>query len=348
MINIKQRKLNSPLGLRLSPVTNMASAGARNTKRYAYTGVVVLLLVVSGAGGYALGSSTSGASKSTTVASGHTLAVLATFLPLEDWAAAVGGSRASVSLLVPVSVDVHEFEPSLASVYAVATANILVLNGAGLEPWAPALITSAGNSKLVVVNASDGISLIKVPPAFQSGNRTIDPHVWLDPVDAVKMVNNILAGYIRADPTDAAYFTANANAYIANLNVLNNEFVSLSNSNLATRDFVTFHTAFGYFAKQYNLTQIPVFGPFEEEPTAADITNVVNAINQNHLCYVGYESLENQAIPESIASQTHATLVPMNPIEGLDPTEQAQGQTYLTLMAQNYLVLSLALNHVGC
>ena len=89
-------------------------------------------------------------------------------------------------------------------------------------------------------------------------------------------------------------------------------------TNTATKIFVTFHEAFAYFAKQYNVTQLSILGPFEEEPTPTDIQNVITAINQYHLKYVGYESLENPAISQSISSQTNATLINMNPIEGLD------------------------------
>jgi ABC-type Zn uptake system ZnuABC Zn-binding protein ZnuA len=282
------------------------------------------------------------------ISNGPVLKVLATFFPLQDWAAAVGGNKAKVSLLVPVSIDVHEFEPSPAAIQAIAEANILVLNGAGLETWASAAIAAANNPHLIVVDCSVGISLIKLPPQFQLGNRTIDPHIWNDPVDAMAMVKNILAGFIQADPSDASYFTANANAYGNALQVLNQEFVDLTSSQLATRDFVTFHTAWGYLAQQYNLTQIPVFGPFEDQPTPADIQNVVNAINQDKLCYVGYESLENPAIPQTIAAQTHATLVPMDPNEGLSQQQQAVGETYLTMMQTMLFVMTLALTRVGC
>jgi zinc transport system substrate-binding protein len=280
--------------------------------------------------------------------SGPVLKVLATFFPLRDWAAAVGGNRANVSLLVPVGIDVHSFEPSPVDLESIAQANILILNGAGLETWSPAAIAAADNPHLTVVNCSLEINLIYVPPQFQAGNEVYDPHIWNDPIDAIAMVKNILAGYIQADPADGAYFTSNANAYINSLQILNQEFVSLATSQLATRKFVTFHTAWAYFAQQYNLTQIPVFGPFEDSPTVADIQNVVNVINQNKLCYVGYESLENPAIPEAIASQTHATLVPMDPNEGLTDQQSAVGETYLTMMQMMLFVMTLALNHVGC
>jgi len=312
-----------------------------------FIGLVVGGVIVSSSSG---SSPTSTSTVTVTSRSGGTpvLSVLATFFPLQEWAAAVGGDKANVSLLVPVSIDVHEFEPSPAAIQAIAQANILILNGAGLEPWASGSISAADNPHLVVVDCSAGISLIRVPSQFQVGNRTIDAHIWNDPVDAIAMVKNVLAGFIQADPSDASYFTANANKYESALQVLNQEFVDLASSKLATRDFVTFHTAWGYLAQRYNLTQIPVFGPFEEEPTPANIQNVVNAINQKKLCYVGYESLENPAIPQAIAGETHATLVPMDPNEGLSPQQQATGETYLTMMQMMLFIMTLALTHVGC
>lgn len=301
---------------------------------------------------FGLGANSSAVGSTVTVtaqkSSGPVLKVLATFFPLQDWAAAVGGDKANVSLLVPVSIDVHEFEPSPAAIQAISEANILVLNGAGLEPWAMDAIAAASNPHLIVVDCSKGVNLIKIPPQFQVGNRTIDPHIWNDPVDAIAMVKNILAGFIQAAPSDTSYFSANVLAYENSLQVLNQEFVDLASSQLATRSFVTFHTAWGYLAQRYNLTQIPVFGPFQEEPTAADIQNVVNVINQNKLCYVGYESLENPAIPQAIATETHATLVPMDPNEGLTQQQQVVGETYLTMMQMMLLVMTLALTHVGC
>jgi zinc transport system substrate-binding protein len=319
------------------------SAGTRRL----WAAIVILLITTAGLGGYAILSSAVGTGTPGPSSSTPTLKVLATFFPLQDWAQNVGGSKVAVTLLVPASQDVHAFEPTPAALLAIATADVLVLNGAGLEPWAQQAIAAAGNPKLVVVDCSQNITLLTVPPEFQVGNRTIDPHIWLDPVDAMAMVRGILQGFIKADPADSAYFTANANRYEVDLQSINAQFAILANSNLATREFVTFHTAFGYLAQRYNLTQVPVFGPFEEEPTAAEISNVVNVINAKHLLYVGYESLENPAIPRAVAAQTKATLVPMNPIEGLSAGEAAQGQTYLTLMAQTLLVLTLALSNVG-
>jgi zinc transport system substrate-binding protein len=273
--------------------------------------------------------------------------VLATFYPVYEFARNIAGAKLNVSLLVPMTVDVHAFEPTPSSVLAVAQASVLIYNGAGLEPWIPSIVAAADNPNLVLVDASAGIPTLTVPPQFQKENRTVDPHIWLDPVLAKQQVANILQGLIRADPTDEPTLRANAAAYGAQLDMLNSEAVNLTSSP-ATRYFVTFHEAFAYFANQYNLTQIPIAGPFEEEPTATDIQNVIDAIHTYHLCYVGYESLENPTISQSIASQTNATLILMDPIEGLTPADQALGKTYVVKMQEDLNAFALALNHVGC
>src|SRR5712664_1085115 len=195
--------------------------------------------------------------------------VLATFYPVYDYARNVAGDRADVSLLVPMTVDVHDFEPTPSSIQAVSTANVLVYSGAGLEPWIPQIVSSANNPKLIQVDSSQGVSLIQVPPQFQKDKRAIDPHIWLDPVLAKKQVDNIVQGLIKADPSDQAYFTANAKAYQAKLDFLNSEMVNATMT-AATREFVPFHVAFGYFAKEYGLNQTAVFGPFEASPSAQD------------------------------------------------------------------------------
>ncbi len=278
--------------------------------------------------------------------SGSQLKVLATFYPLYDFAQNVGGDKVNVSILVPETVDVHEFEPTPSSIADVASANVLVYNGVGLEPWIQNIISASGNTKLVQVDTSQGVQLLPVPAEFQRNNQTVDPHIWLDPLNAKQQVNNILQGLIKADPADTQYFTQNAQAYEAKLDNLNSLAINAT-SNTATRYFVTFHEAFAYFANQYNVTQLPISGPFEEEPTPSDIQNVINAIHQHHLLYVGYESLENPAISQSIGSQTNATLIEMNPIEGLTTQEKAAGDNYISLMQQDITNIHLALSKIG-
>ncbi len=236
-----------------------------------------------------------------------------------------------------MTVDVHDFTPDACSIQQVASARVLIYSGAGLEPWISQIVTAAHTPNLVLVDSSQGITTINVPPEWQADGRVVDPHIWLDPVIA------------RAYPSNNDTFTANTKSYDQQLDYLNSAIMNATNFHvIKTRYFVTFHTAFAYFAQRYNLTQIPVFGPFEDSPTAQDIQNVTSAIQSYQLCYVGYESLENPAIPQAIAANTHATLVHMDPIEGLTIAEQAAGKTYIDLMYEDLNNISLALDTVGC
>ncbi len=277
------------------------------------------------------------------------LKVLATFYPLYDFAKNVGGAKINASILVPETVDVHDFDPTPSDIQNIATADVLIYNGAGLEQtWLSNAITASGNTKLVLVDTSQNIALLPVAPQFQSEGRSVDSHIWLDPVLAKQQVNNILKGLIQADPANNEYFTQNAEAYKDKLDALHSQIVSITtSSNVKTRVFVTFHEAFAYFAKEYNLTQISIAGPFQEDPTPSDIQNVINTINQYHLLYVGYESLENPAIPQSISTQTSATLIRMDPIEGLTSEQKAAGKDYISLMQDTVSNIELALDNVG-
>jgi zinc transport system substrate-binding protein len=277
------------------------------------------------------------------------LRVLATFYPLYDFAQNVGGDKINASILVPETVDVHDFEPTPSDIQNIATADVLIYNGADLETtWLSSAVTASDNTKLILVDTSQNITLLPVAQQFQSDNRTVDPHIWLDPILAKQQVKNILQGLIEADPANSQYFTQNAQVYEAKLDTLNSQIVAITTStDVKTRYFVTFHEAFAYFAKEYNLTQIPISGPFQEESGAEDINNVINAIQQYHLLYVGYESLENPAIPQSIASQTNATLIHMDPIEGLTVEQKAAGKDYISLMQETVSNIELALDNVG-
>ncbi len=275
--------------------------------------------------------------------------VLASFYPVYDFARHVVADTTEVSLLVPMTVDVHDFTPDACSIRQVASAKVLIYSGAGLEPWISQIVSAANNPNLILIDSSKGITTINVPPEFQADGRVIDPHIWLDPVLAKQQVNNILQGLIKAYPSQNDTFTTNAMSYDEQLDYLNNAIANATNFHVVkTQYFVTFPTAFGYFAQQYNLTQIPVFGPFEDSPTAHDIQNVTSAIREYKLCYVGYESLENPAIPQAIASNTKATLIHMDPIEGLTTAEQAAGKTYIDLMYEDLHNIAVALDTVGC
>ena len=160
--------------------------------------------------------------------------VVTTFLPVYLFTKAVTGDVAEVDILVKPGTEIHEYQGTPANVKAIATANVVIKNGLGLEEFLSDTIKNAGNSQLVEIDASKGIEPInKISPIDKTvgGEHDHDhehtfgnPHIWLDPVLAKQQIINIRDGLIIADPGNKANYETNAASYIQKLDNLNNEF----------------------------------------------------------------------------------------------------------------------------
>jgi zinc/manganese transport system substrate-binding protein len=140
------------------------------------------------------------------------LNVVASFSIIGDFVGNVGGDRVNVTTLVGADGDVHVYTPAPADAKRIADAKLLVVNGLGLEGWLPRLVQSSG-SKAVIVTATDGIAPLRI-------GQAADPHAWQSVVNARIYVANIRDALVAADPADAEAFRANAAAYLAKLDAL--------------------------------------------------------------------------------------------------------------------------------
>ncbi|MGF9696354.1 MULTISPECIES: metal ABC transporter substrate-binding protein [Paenibacillus] len=172
----------------------------------------------------------------------------------------------------------------------------------------------------------------------------LDPHVWLSPVLAIQEVRNIEAGLAKAAPEHAEQFKQNADAYIAKLETLDQEFKAAVTDS-KRKDFITQHAAFGYLARQYGLKQVPIAGLSpEQEPSAAQMASVIDFAKEHQVKTIFFETLVSSKVSETIASEVGAQTAVLNPIEGLTEEEIAAGMDYISVMKQNLDALERALN----
>src|SRR3989344_6464505 len=90
--------------------------------------------------------------------------VVTTFYPLQEYAQAVGGEKVSVSRLVKAGLEPHDFEPSPQDIASIKNADLFIYNGAGLEPWVDKILKEIEQDSVKVLNASEGIELVKKSP----------------------------------------------------------------------------------------------------------------------------------------------------------------------------------------
>lgn len=260
------------------------------------------------------------------------LSVIATFYPLYDFASRVGGERVAVRSLVPAGVEPHDFEPTAQDVVAMTRARVLVYNGSGFEPWVEKLLPEVPAST-VRVNATSSLPLVRAM-------EILDPHVWLDPVLAAQQVDRIVDGLAKADPDGRAIYMANGARVKSELDALHRRYVPTLAS-CRRREFITSHSAFGYLARRYGLTQIPISGlEPESEPSPARLKQIVQEARRTGARVVYYETLVSPRVAEVIAREVGAEVAVLNPIEGLTPDEQRRGQNYFTVMDANLMALA--------
>ncbi len=248
------------------------------------------------------------------------LHVVATMFPMADLARQAGGNLVEVTMLLPAGASPHTFEPTPDQVKAVATADVFIENGLGVDFWAATLLNSAQNPKMVRVVAADAIdpSLLLTDTLAASGSN--NPHVWNDPALAQVELGAIRDALIQADPAHRSDYTANAAAYSKQLGDLIPA-ISSQLANLKSRDLVTFHNGFAYFARAFNLKQAAVIEEFPgTQPSPQYIQQVVTIIRTQEIPAIFAEPEFNPQAAQVIAQESGAKVYTINPEGGADPT----------------------------
>jgi zinc/manganese transport system substrate-binding protein len=193
------------------------------------------------------------------------LQVVTSFLPIQSHTLAIVGDKADVKQLLGKDTGPHDFQLSPADVKTLSDADLLIINGAGIEEWLGELIKKSGNKNLVVVDTSKGIKLVESPEEIEIGHdhtHALDrehshshgdganPHIWLDPVIAKKQAANIADALQKADPSNASAYAENGKVYEAKLATLDSDYRSTL-APLPNKNLVTFHDAFPYLAARY-------------------------------------------------------------------------------------------------
>ena len=262
----------------------------------------------------------------------HQLKVLASFYPLYEFTKIIGGERIDVSIIIPPGIEPHDWEPTIQDLQKMQNADMIVINGAGLEPWIAKLVSI--NPDILIVDTSSGISLLKKGKHVFDNKIQNDPHVWLDPVLAKKQIQNIANGLAKIDPQNTNYHQENANAYNTKLSLLDNK-IRNELSVCVKKDFLAFHDAFSYFANEYDLNQNTIIGVDpSEEPTATTLQQIIQKAQNLDLHIIFTEEAVNPRVSEVIADEIGAKVLILSPIEIYE-----KNSDYIKRMEQNLLNL---------
>lgn len=230
--------------------------------------------------------------------------VVTTIAPLSDFILAVGGDRVEVTVLVPAGAEPHTYEPTPSQMKDVATADLYVMNGAGLEFWMDKVL--GVNQNMVVIDSSEGAVILR-----ESADE-LDPHIWVSLRNAATQVKNICTGLIQVDPENSDYYTKNRDEYLEKLKALDGE---LNQTFAAKKDltFIVYHPAWTYFARDYGLDQVPILEN-EKEPGPKYLAGIIDLARENNITTIFVEPQYNPKSAEVVAREMKANIQVLDPL----------------------------------
>lgn len=285
------------------------------------------------------------------------LQVVTTFYPMYDFTKQVAQDDAEVSMLLEAGMEVHSFEPSSQMIAEIQDADVFIYNSPEMETWVPDVLASIDTSDMVVICASDAITLLEYEGeahahdheseeegANAGHSHTVDPHVWLDPVLAQTEVSTIAEGLAEADPDNAEDYLENAGIYNGKLNELDKAYRAAFEGT-ENRTFVTQHAAFAYLAARYDLNQISVTGlNAEVEPSAAALATLSDYVKANNISHIYFENNASSQTAETLAEEVGVELAVLSPLEGITEEDQKKGSDYISVMLDNLEALKKSIN----
>jgi ABC-type Zn uptake system ZnuABC Zn-binding protein ZnuA len=233
--------------------------------------------------------------------------VVATSTVFADMVRNVGGDRLAVTSLVPAGTDVHTYQAKPADLRAIASADVIVMNGLGLDDWLQAT-ASAISADVPLVRLAVDLPGVELLPGDEPGTQ--NPHLWLDVAYARGYATRIREALAAADPAGAPAYQAAGTAYDARLTALD-AWVRAQIATIAPMDrqFVTFHDALPYFARAYGLTVVGVAVEAPgQDPSAGEIAALIDAIRETGVKAIFSEDQFPATLVDQIGRETGATV----------------------------------------
>ena len=273
------------------------------------------------------------------------LKVVSSFTVISDFAKNVGGDKIKLTTLVGPDGDAHVYEPKPADAAAVASADVVLVNGLHFEGFLPRLV-EASATKAPIVELSKGVEPIKSAEdehhheaaggTQHEEHEAFDPHAFQSISNAKIYVKNIVDAFCTADTANCDTYKSNAAAYTAKLDVTETEVkAAIASIPESKRLVITSHDAFGYFQHEYGLTFLAPEGiSTDSEASAADIVALIKQIKEDKASAIFVENITNPRLIEQIASETKLKVGGTLYSDALSKPDEG-ASTYIDMMHHN-------------
>lgn len=336
------------------------------------TSILMFSLMLSGCG------KTETASENTDKYEKDTLTVYTTIYPLEDFTKKIGGEFVEVQSIYPPNVDAHSYEPTTKEMINLADSDLFIYTGVGIEGFADNAAETLQKEDVQILKAGEGIEPIPSSDEHhhegeeghsegehhedeeghseggadsheheeeEHHHGDLDPHVWLDPILAIDLANNIKTSLSEIMPEHKAEFETNFNNLKSELEQLDQEFKTTIDAS-RTKYLLVAHAAYGYWEKRYGIEQIAIAGLSPtQEPSQKELQAIIEESSEHNIHYVIFEQNLSPKVAKIIQDEIGAKSLTLHNLEAVTEENIKQKDDYFTIMRKNLETIKTALKN---
>jgi len=279
--------------------------------------------------------------------------IVATIFPQYDFARAVAGGRADVSMLVRPGTEIHSFEPSPQDIISLRNADVFIYIGGDSDAWVGEILASIDAPDMKILRLIDHVDALdeETVEGMQEEDEeeeegAKDEHIWTSPANAIILIRAIADAICEADPQNADIYRANAESYAEAVSKIGLEFREIVRTGERKKIVVGERFPFRYFADEYGLEYSAAFPgcAAESDASAATMAYLVRTMTDEKIPVVYTIELSNGNIARAIAEQTGAEVLTLHSCHNLTKSDFESGETYVSIMKRNALNLEKGLN----
>ena len=281
------------------------------------------------------------------------MTIVTTIFAPYDFIRHIVGDKADVVMLLPPGVESHSYEPTPSDIIKIENADLFFYVSEHTETWVTEIVSSLKNKKVETVSIAHGLG-IEIHGhdhgAHEDHEHTedcqADGHIWTNLSYAARMVEFIADKISEKDKENADFYSRNAEKYSKAILALEGDFKKMI-SQSARKEIVSgSRFAMINFADEFSLEYTAAFDSCVDntEPSAAVMAKIIDKINADNIPVIFYEELTEPKIARAVSKETGTKMLLLHSCHNVSASELEKGETYLSLMAQNYYNLKEALN----
>src|ERR687889_551121 len=278
----------------------------------------------------------------TTETSTRKLNVVTSVSPLTNIIKNIGGNKIDLTGLVPEGVNSHTFEPVPSDVAKVNGADLVIIDGLGLE-------TNIGNVAEEAHGKNPRLEILKLGDntlspdqwvfdfSFPKENGDPNPHLWLNVVHAMKFANLTREKLTEMDPQNARYYSDNTDRYISLLKKLDEGILqAVLKIPPQNRKLLTFHDSWSYFAARYGMTVIGAVQPSDfGEPTPQEVARMIDQIRSEKVPAIFASEVFPSGVVNQVAKEGNVKVVETLSDDDLPGDHGEPKHSYVGMMLEN-------------